>query len=613
MPPFRTAFAGVCAFLLAALGMPLFRVATLLHAQVETPRMLGVVAVFAAVLFAAAVPATLLLRRLPVWTPGWRHVGQTALVGMAAYSAALIGLVIYFMSPLRAPRPWLAAAAIIPLLVAARFAALGEEERALFYRPLRGLGVLLLALPIAMLPYVAYSAATDQVRLTGAPNPPAGAAIRPDAPKRIVLVTFDSLQIQSTGVFDPALDTTPHMDALAREGTAYNGVRAAADLTIYATPAILSGMPPGRTVWPGMKPGAVNRAGSVTSLAGHLAPAGYASGAFTMAIGMRTLGFDEEFTETFHTSPAFRPNTLNVRNYLPLAPALDWIVARATGRPDVPDPRFQYEPFATREVFTRGRAFLERHRDQRSFVWVHIAVPHHPAYDIPPPGVVDDPMRQFPRYKVDSFQLPKGVTLEEYRRIYRNYLRFGDAELGRFIGGLKAAGLYDDAMVIVSADHGEGLTAVYPMHGQGVITEGVTRVPLVVRPPGGAPARRDERLASSIDIVPSVLERVYETIPAGFPGRSLWRDAAPDRAVHTWAMVGKLGHGGRYRSSLATYAGPYRYVAYWERWAAQPAEWLVDLRTDPEGLTDIASRHPDVVARLRAAQQRDNALERRPD
>ena len=63
---------------------------------------------------------------------------------------------------------------------------------------------------------------------------------------------------------------------------------------------------------------------------------------------------------------------------------------------------------------------------------------------------------------------------------YRGEVAFADALLGRLL-----AGVGDDALIVVTSDHGEGLWD----HGERehglLVTRSSTRVPLVVRPPGG--------------------------------------------------------------------------------------------------------------------------------
>ena len=70
-----------------------------------------------------------------------------------------------------------------------------------------------------------------------------------------------------------------------------------------------------------------------------------------------------------------------------------------------------------------------------------------------------------------------------------------DARLGEQLACMKQRGLYDDTLIIVTADHGEALGE----HGESThgifLYDSTLRVPLVIVPPGGAPAPRTVRCA----------------------------------------------------------------------------------------------------------------------
>ncbi len=592
-------------------GFPLFRLWTLMWSQLEHPRTFGLLAVIAVMLIAAGAVLALVARVLPTPPSAARPWLQAGFWAGVLFNLALIGLQVYFPGPFHAPRVWQAAALLGPLALTAGFMRSGAAERAMLVGGAVRVGQVLLAIPLLALPWVAWGAAHDVPRLPGTPEPLPAIAVRADAPRRIVLVTYDALRQQSTSIADPRLDTTPHLAAIAREGTAFTQVRAASDATAIAMPAIGSGVSPGVFFGAAARPGALARSGYLSSLAGHLRPAGYATGAYMMAVSPRTLGFDLDFDDTLTTAHAFTPNTFNSREYLPIGPLVEWIGARIQRRPEIEDHRLVHNLFAARTVFERGLAFLQAHPD-KAFVWIHVGVPHAPMADVPPPGDLGDQL--WPpglRWVTDPMlDAATPAQMADYRRVYHNYVRFGDAELGRFVAGLRAAGLYEDAMLVVSADHGENLADAYATHARGLLTERVTRVPLVVRPPRGARATQDARLASGVDVVPTVLDAVYARLPAGLSGVSLRRPAAPDRVVHTWAMSDYWWPHAGYHASLATYQGRFKYLLHRAPEATTATETLTDYLEDPEGAVDLAGREPVVFQRLREAQRRENSLHR---
>ena len=592
----RTAW--IAGALVPLVGFPVFRLWSLLETQVEPPRWLALFALLAAATLLVALGLASLAPRLPAPGAAARRWLGAAYWGAVLLNLGLVGLQVWFPSPWTAPRPWLLAAVGVPAALAALFLRYGEAERALLLAIPARLGQAALAIPLLALPWIAWAAAHDDPRAAYAPVPPApGTPLRPDAPRRVVLVTFDALRWQSTSLADPALGTTPHLAALAKQGTSFTQARAASDMTAVAMPAIGAGVRPGIFFRDAHLPGAMVRSGFMTSLAGHLRPAGYATGAFTMAIGMRTLGFDDDFDALYTSSQLYPPNTFNGREFVPLRPFLGWAGARLRREPEVADPRLVHAPYATRAMFTEALAFLRAHPD-RAFAWIHVGVPHTPMADVPPPGDLGDEL--WPKglrwITEGDFQAATPAQMADYRRIYHNWTRFGDVEFGRFLAGLEAAGLYDDTMVLVSADHGEDLvTKEHPTHAEGVITERIAHVPLVVRRPGARPAT-DDRLASALDVVPTVLDAVYGDVPAGLSGRSLLRAPDPDPMVHVWALHAFWWPAPRHHASIATYDDRYRYLRHWAPRATAPDESLVAYREDPDGRVDLAARLPAVVA-----------------
>ncbi|MFX5294949.1 sulfatase-like hydrolase/transferase, partial [Acinetobacter baumannii] len=90
-----------------------------------------------------------------------------------------------------------------------------------------------------------------------------------------------------------------------------------------------------------------------------------------------------------------------------------------------------------------------------------------------------------------------------------------DDKLGRLIGALRATGLADDTVVILTSDHGEMLGergAWYKMS----FLEGAARVPLVVSAPGQFAARRVGAAVSLVDLLPTLVEIAGDGAPGGY-------------------------------------------------------------------------------------------------
>ena len=142
--------------------------------------------------------------------------------------------------------------------------------------------------------------------------------------------------------------------------------------------------------------------------------------------------------------------------------------------------------------------WLSKHQERPFFMWVHLFDPHTP-YDPPEPYKT--------RYK---------------KALYDGEIAYVDSAMGKFFRQLKASGLYDDTMVVLTADHGESLGA----HGENehgiFVYDETIHVPLVIKLPHGAVAgKRIEDRVELADIVPTVLGSLGIPVPEKVQGQSM--------------------------------------------------------------------------------------------
>ena len=106
------------------------------------------------------------------------------------------------------------------------------------------------------------------------------------------------------------------------------------------------------------------------------------------------------------------------------------------------------------------------------------------------------------------------------RALYDAELTGWDAELARLLAGLRAAGVADDTVVVVTADHGEEFQEHgHLKHGSHLYDE-VLHVPLVIAGPGVTRGRVTEQ-AAGVDLAPTVLALLGVPAPPGMMGTNL--------------------------------------------------------------------------------------------
>jgi hypothetical protein len=191
------------------------------------------------------------------------------------------------------------------------------------------------------------------------------------------------------------------------------------------------------------------------------------------------------------------------------------------------------------ERFERLVGTVER-RPLRTFYFKHSLLPHGPWQYFPSgrrfwsephepiPGLVDEPSWG------NDFLLA-----QKYQR-HLLQLGFADRLLGTLIERLKQKGLYDRALIVVTADNGES----FLHHGNGheasqQDAEDIADTPLIIKAPGQRGGRIDDRAARTVDILPTIADLLHIRVPWHVQGTSLWRPRA--RLPHTVQLTQRSG------------------------------------------------------------------------
>ncbi|PYQ13917.1 MAG: hypothetical protein DMF80_13675 [Acidobacteria bacterium] len=188
--------------------------------------------------------------------------------------------------------------------------------------------------------------------------------------------------------------------------------------------------------------------------------------------------------------------------------------------------------------------FFQTHRSGRFFAYVHYLEPHFP-YDPPPPFNTifgpDAPLSADQRRQNDWFSaVNDGRTtatpaeIDHLRRLYDGSLAYVDREVGFLRRTLEEAGLWERTLVILAADHGEGLREHGWIGHMKQVYEEAAHVPLIVHYPAGKrpAASRIKEVVCLLDLAPTIADALdVPVVPGTFVGRSLLRGAPETRVV----------------------------------------------------------------------------------
>ncbi len=399
----------------------------------------------------------------------------------------------------------------------------------------------------------------------------------------IVVIAIDTLRADHLGCYGYTRSTSPHIDAFAEGAVVFDTHIATAIPTHPAFTTMATGQY-------SMTHGVVAHAGSreipkgAPWLASCLLDAGYTTCAIDNMSHTSRLNFHRGFE--YYIDPSQKSAmSINASN---------------------------------RELNHRALPWLDAHKDEPFFLFIHYWDPHTPY--LPPRAhrtlfYKDDPgdpantslagMERHPlgkTWREEWFsKLGPHISDAEYIvSLYDAEIRYCDEGVGQLLDKLDELGIAEDTAVILTADHGEMMYRhgiFFDHHG---LYDGNLHIPFVIRCPGVTPKRLPYMTAST-DFAPTVLGLAAVEVPEAMEGRDLapclrGAEPAPPHAAIvsqecTWQMKWSI------RTST------HKFILARERdFYGGPMRELYDLRGDPEESTntveDDAATASDLEARL---------------
>lgn len=279
----------------------------------------------------------------------------------------------------------------------------------------------------------------------------------------VILVTIDTLRADSVGFSGNANVKTPFLDKLAQEGLVFANAHAHNVVTLPSHTNILTGLYPYQH---GVRDNAGYKlAPQFETVATMLHRGGYTTGAFVGAYPLDSrFGLNQGF-DTYDD------------NYGKGEATLDFSIQE---RPAV-------------AVLDAAAKWWSANAGRKRFLWIHLYDPHAP------------------------YRPPEPFATQYAAAPYLGEIAAVDDALSKQLGPLLAS----NPLLIVTADHGEGLGD----HGElthGLFAyEATLKIPLIVHQNGVVPHRVENGYVRHIDIVPTILERAGVAKPAALLGASL--------------------------------------------------------------------------------------------
>ncbi len=311
--------------------------------------------------------------------------------------------------------------------------------------------------------------------------------------KNVIVIVVDTLRADALGAYGYTKARTPNLDRFARESVRYDRHFANASWTRPSFASIMTGRYPSNH---GVMALQAALPDEVKTIAEAFAEGGYyTSGIVTNTNVSPVYNFQQGFDEFAYLEPTFVLGANDLQSKLLVVQLMRRVIQRFV--PVAPGSAYQDAETVNQRVL----AWLDRSKESTGenpfFLFVGYMDPHDPYFEHPYNGVA---------YDKASHQEPDPSEASRLRELYDGEVAYFDEHFGRLMEVLRRRGLYDDTTIVVTADHGEEFAEHGGFwHGLTLYDEQI-RVPLFVKPAGGAGAGTVVRhFTQSVDLLPTLL------------------------------------------------------------------------------------------------------------
>ncbi len=376
--------------------------------------------------------------------------------------------------------------------------------------------------------------------------------------KNVIWIVLDALNARHVSCYGYPYQTTPHIDAISLEAIQFNQAYTQGVNTNIALASMFTSLYPETTrVW-GYKSQLIEKAETIAEILNEK--------------GMQTLVIsDHQGLDMSNLTQGFQDRIIIEGNILMSRPAF----------------------------FKKTLDYLKNLKPSKNgnFIYMHFLYPHSPFHPPEPfrskfdkdyEGTIDGTQKTL----LDSNRGKLKVTERDIihlRSLYDGNLNYIDHILGQIFKELKHNGLYQDSLIIITADHGEGLMEHgYFFHNQYVYEESI-HVPLILKFPHSFPSSpgKIETAVELIDLFPTILDYLGVDYDRDkIHGKSLI-PLIKSKSGYSKPLIYSRGHG-KFFSFSARY-GHYKYIYH----APTKSDELYDIRLDPDEKNNLFLARPN--------------------
>ncbi len=335
-------------------------------------------------------------------------------------------------------------------------------------------------------------------------------------PRKVILIVADAVRSDHVGCYGYGRPITPNIDSLAKDGVSFDTAFTQGQLTLPSFMSMLTGMyPTSHHVYHSQHYSMLGEA--TATLPEILRKNGFVTRSyFTHRRLMSHFGFAKGFD-----SHLFRQYDK------------EWNIATAD------------------DVTNKALDMLEFHKDDDLFQMIHFFDTHQPCDPPAPFSEVFDKTYGRKIIKDVRHELMKGkktgfdeADLNNLIARYDTEISRVDMKIGILMDRLKREGHYEDAMIIVTADHGMLLNDQGSLTDMTLFDE-IVKVPFIVKFPESAEVSKgvpveDSVIEANIDIMPTVLDVCGIDVPPTVQGKSVFPLAKGEGSMKEYAISESL-------------------------------------------------------------------------
>ena len=384
----------------------------------------------------------------------------------------------------------------------------------------------------------------------------------------LLIITLDTTRSDHLGCYGHERNTSPEIDRVAADGVVYTRAFSTSSWTLPAHASLFTGKFPwshGARIDPN---GPVSLAEAIQGddLLRAYRASGLAPDEFTLAEILTAHGFTTGAVVAGPWMKRIFGLDRGFRHYD------DDGIGTVSGR-------------KAADVTDAALAWLDRHERERFFLFLNYYDPHAPYRDPEGYGI---------RFLSQDRQSKRRIklTTSAIGALYDGEIRYTDDHVGRLVESLRQRGLYDDAWIIITSDHGELLNEHEQM-GHGItLYQQEIRIPLIVKFPAAAGrSGSDDAPIQLTDVFVMVLEELGLPLPSSVRGHDGLQPVFAEVYPQEWRS-----RGGSWRVLLD---GDLKL-----HWNSRGQHQLFDLTTDPGEESNLAPIDPQRVQAMKSDLER---------